>query len=1158
MRNTVLVLMGQQLEPSALGLKQYILQQGESAVCDFLQVVHYLPAATATPGASIPSAGADGPVTLSHCRRVEQPETTFCSDLSEQYTIALSDAQTLANDEELSHWWAQLFSRTVTLQHQGESPCLHVVAVVPLWDPQLVAASLRLARCLQVLSHDIILDLLALPPTIAHLFDADQSVSAGQSNLRRTTAREQYALLIEARRQRQLKGIIMIEGCNTSGIALDMDYSTWLRIVGEFSLLLTENYTALFPVTLTPSQSDCTTFGLSILQFDKYYFIHYLLRRAYLKILGREQVQQTQVDINKVANIAQEQLLKHYHIFTQIYEKEVEPMQRQNLDEKAILGRITEQVDRETRLMIDDFQSFVDREDLSLPEKQATLAQLLGLNDKLYAGNLFARDQLVYEDCGSDVIDAFVRENNLLEGEGPLTTPRDDEGHVYSPIEQLKQSRLKITESTRFIAYKSEEMKQWQQQVTESIEVEKRLTPEGFIYGDVTYRVMADQEVKLFEEDYQPRDVKAESVDMRSMFTPIRDQGQIGACTVFAMVGVYEFLLKKLGKPKSDLSEHFVYYNVLIDKHGKVVDEGSSILDVAASMSDKGVCVEELCRYDGTLKPPTPEAYTEARNHLVKKALNVPLSSDMAQNHRALTSALADGYPVIISLKLYDSFSDGIKGFVPRPSADERRHDKHGNHCMVICGYSNEEKVYIVRNSWGKSFGDEGYCYIPFSYIDDSQFLNQAAIISEIAESNQLGGFDHVVVPKVSFSTTDANIRYAIARNQIEEEKVRLAIEETRYQSLATAYYRLTSDLENNGIRRQILDGAERRLQKSIDEVEEQKRQFTTVTYPTELRQLKQSQRGGWLVIWSTLATWLLVLGVFLSYQTLREWVDSDFWITMSVIGGILVLLVGIYKYVCTSAYNNLERELNQRRDQMAKHLLQLRRELSTKHLKLHIAGMMIECINKVQHQLDHKYKLLCGYVGNLSQWMSDEEQALQQMEVKEKNPFIPILDNSILDRFFDQHQDEITQPIRLYRLLDKVGLKDDDVIRYKREVRDQVAALLSQQYAGFSMADYVLNYVRYPYLSDAPADIARLMGKMNRQSDCFLQLRSTGTIDRDLSSRYVLLHVTDPQKRQRWQSEYPRYFQQQPSDLPTFVSPFKLIELQVKHLSHDAVEWLA
>lgn len=1146
MRNTVLMLMGSELEASAPKLMQYALQYGEVAVTDYLQVATWLPA------------GPSG-IKAALCQRVEKSETEFCSDLSDEYRVAVGEGQQLTSDEEVMAWWSSVFVRTVTLQHQGESSGLHVCLVVKLWDKPMVDEALRVARCLKGLSHTFVVDVLGVPPSLAPIFDETISTSAQLSNERKATAQACVRQLVEAKKtDRIVHALIMFEGVNTQGVALNMDYDIWMRVVGEYVLIAVENYLSLFPHNANLQESDCTTFGISILNFDKFYFIHYLLRRAYLKILGREKVQQHEVDINKVAAIAQDQLERHHHRFSHLYENEVKPMLAQGMNEKDILARITERVEQETDEMVFDFQSFIDSEEISLPEKQATLAQLLGLNDELYVGNLFARDQLVFEDCGSDAIDTFVHEDNKLGNEGVLTTPKDKEtGLVFSPIAQLKDLRLRIMESDRYIRSKTAELEQWQTQITETAESEKRLTTDGFVYGNVTYRFMADEEVKLFEETYQPKDVTTDSVDMRPLFTAVRNQGELGACSVFAMVGVYEFLLKKLGKSKTDLSEHFVYYNVSVDSDGRTQDNGSSFFDVAQSMSDKGICIEELCRYNGTLEKPSAEAYEEATNHLIKKVKNIEIGASTADNHKAITSALAEGYPVIVSLKLYDSFGTGIKGFVSRPTPDERQREEHGNHAMVICGFSNEEKVYIVRNSWGAGFGDHGYCYIPYSYIDDAAFCNQACIITQIAESDSLGGFDKNVVRKVSFSTTDATIRYAIARNQIDEETLRLTAQQIEYQALASDYYKLTSELDNNGVRRQILSGAENRLNETIKQKKEELDQFLKEEYMNALQNVKAETKSGMVLIGSIIAAWLLVLTVFLSYDDLHNWVSEDFWKTMGGIGVILAIAFAWYRYYRNSVYNETERNLNKRRDHMAMEVRDFEKELAAKHLKLHIAGMFVESVNKAQHILDHKYKLLKGYVGNLSQWMEDEQKGIEQMTVEEKVPFIPIIRNKDLDRFFAEREDEITAPVRLYKFLDKVGLSDDDIVAYKYNVRNSIAEVLQMQYADFSMLDYVLAKKPYVYLPQKTADVADLMGRLNAQSDSFLQLSTTGQLEEGLISRYVMTAVRTEAERQRWMSEYPRHFQQRPSDVATFVSPFKLVELQVRHLQGGQIEWL-
>ena len=40
--------------------------------------------------------------------------------------------------------------------------------------------------------------------------------------------------------------------------------------------------------------------------------------------------------------------------------------------------------------------------------------------------------------------------------------------------------------------------------------------------------------------------------------------------------------------------------------------------------------------------------------------------------------------------------------------------------CAVLAvGYSDSAKRFIVRNSWGTSWGDKGYCTMPYAYLGD-------------------------------------------------------------------------------------------------------------------------------------------------------------------------------------------------------------------------------------------------------------------------------------------------------------------------------------------------------------------------------------------------------------------------------------------------------
>jgi len=72
--------------------------------------------------------------------------------------------------------------------------------------------------------------------------------------------------------------------------------------------------------------------------------------------------------------------------------------------------------------------------------------------------------------------------------------------------------------------------------------------------------------------------------------------------------------------------------------------------------------------------------------------------------------SLAEGYPFVFSVTLFNKSFDVAKkrGYVPMPDFDaEKIRDAHGRHAMLCVGYKESAKVFIVRNSWGETWGDK-------------------------------------------------------------------------------------------------------------------------------------------------------------------------------------------------------------------------------------------------------------------------------------------------------------------------------------------------------------------------------------------------------------------------------------------------------------------
>jgi C1A family cysteine protease len=204
-------------------------------------------------------------------------------------------------------------------------------------------------------------------------------------------------------------------------------------------------------------------------------------------------------------------------------------------------------------------------------------------------------------------------------------------------------------------------------------------------------------------------------VDLRPNCPDVYDQGELGSCTANAIAAAVQFdMIKQNNKNPFMPSRLFIYFNERVMEHTVNSDAGAEIRDGIKSVVKQGVCPESLWKYNipkFTIKPPAT-AYKAALKEqaMVYNRLNVEISS--------LKNCLAQGFPFVFGMSVYSSFeSDKVtkNGIVPMPKPKETL---MGGHAVMCVGYDDTKKWLIVRNSWGLGWGDKGYFYLPYTYIN--------------------------------------------------------------------------------------------------------------------------------------------------------------------------------------------------------------------------------------------------------------------------------------------------------------------------------------------------------------------------------------------------------------------------------------------------------
>jgi C1A family cysteine protease len=202
------------------------------------------------------------------------------------------------------------------------------------------------------------------------------------------------------------------------------------------------------------------------------------------------------------------------------------------------------------------------------------------------------------------------------------------------------------------------------------------------------------------------------SADLRPNCPPVYDQGQLGSCTANAIGAAVEFDLMKQNEDFMP-SRLFIYYNERVIEGTVDSDSGAQIRDGIKSVASQGDCPEKEWPYDTskfTNKPPQ-SCFDDAVQH---KAVQYQRTiRDLNQ----MKGCLASGYPFVFGFTVYESFESqevAKSGHASMPSPGEQA---VGGHAVVAVGYDDSQGWFIVRNSWGTSWGMEGYFTLPYAYL---------------------------------------------------------------------------------------------------------------------------------------------------------------------------------------------------------------------------------------------------------------------------------------------------------------------------------------------------------------------------------------------------------------------------------------------------------
>jgi len=209
------------------------------------------------------------------------------------------------------------------------------------------------------------------------------------------------------------------------------------------------------------------------------------------------------------------------------------------------------------------------------------------------------------------------------------------------------------------------------------------------------------------------------NVDLREFTSPRHNQRKTSTCTCQSAVKALEIKrIMKYGKEAHvPLSVMDLYYGArdLMDPKETDRDEGTYLYLVCDVLRRFGVCREELNPFDEkNLFVPTPIMATR-ESYMNKISANYRISSTGNDRVDDVINNLRVGNPVIFATRvgmnwmLYNSNS--------KPLEITSMDNSIGNHAICIVGWVDGK--FVIENSWGNGWGDDGFAYLQPEVIAD-------------------------------------------------------------------------------------------------------------------------------------------------------------------------------------------------------------------------------------------------------------------------------------------------------------------------------------------------------------------------------------------------------------------------------------------------------
>lgn len=217
--------------------------------------------------------------------------------------------------------------------------------------------------------------------------------------------------------------------------------------------------------------------------------------------------------------------------------------------------------------------------------------------------------------------------------------------------------------------------------------------------------------------------LKAAPAVVNLVTPPVGDQGGEGCCVAFGTTYAARSIAWQAAHPAAWSTSVNIFSPEYVYNQIKVSDclSGSYVTDGLDLLQNQGVVPWSVMPYsdaNGCSIVPTAAQKATAATYKIAGYSRVSITST------AIKAQLALGKPVVVAGPVNTAFEyltgTTVLGRFTGSSL--------GGHCYCVVGYDNSKNAFKVQNSWGTSWGSNGFGYISYSYV--SSWWQEAYVLN--------------------------------------------------------------------------------------------------------------------------------------------------------------------------------------------------------------------------------------------------------------------------------------------------------------------------------------------------------------------------------------------------------------------------------------------